>query len=308
MKLLGLIINNQTIGIERDSWYEYELNGNAPLLVIEDTDSIPDGYNDISSFNNWIKYSKYLNASFVSIRNELRKFFPSDLSTLTSQQIEVLENYCLYKYFKIYDRIGDGNIIQNDSPPIDVDYDIMGYAKKRTFNQGELVKVEYFENFIPSSNTYSVKVVEEDRIYYRINQMLNSRAMVIKWFLNDGSIGYTKTTNKSYTTLEAIQAGETRRANVISDLKINVIGLIMSMQQGVTSIQAQMTGAPFLNTYALQISKYIQGFEQDIKDAIQNDTTFTWLNLVIPNTGGMTVRQYLIAGLTIDYTVNNTNI
>lgn len=125
--------------------------------------------------------------------------------------------------------------------------------------------------------------------------------------LSDGSTGYTKNTTKYYTLPEAIDAGETRRSNVITNLKITVLGLIMAAS-GVTAISAQDLAVPFLNFYTLQVSKYIQGFEDDLKNSINNDTNFTWLNLVIPNTGGITIRQYLISELTIDYTINNINI
>lgn len=271
------------------------------------------GFTDITTILNIGKYAPLFDFNYVEIRNVLSTLIPQDLTTLTNREIEILSEYNLYQYYKIYDRVGDGNVIKSDHPPIDINYDIMGYAKKRTFNQGELTRVEYYDQFNPTANTFSGLVVVENRIYYRINQLLNSRIMNIAWIMNDGvSTGFTKTTYKNYTALEAIQAGQARRENVIADLEINVIGLLMALGTGGTgtttlnSLQAQMNGAPFLSTYNAQISKFIQGFEQDIKNAIAADTIYPWLNLTIPNTGGITIRQYLIAGLTIDYTENNT--
>jgi hypothetical protein len=314
MKLLAYVLDGQVLGVDKLSWNSNEFNG-TPFSACTDSAITPSGYTDISSLNTWIKYGETTTLNYVQIRNEIIKFLPVDVSSLDEEIFNGLKKYNLYQYYKIYDRVGDGNVIESDHPPIDVNYDIMGYAKKRTFNQGELTRVEYYDKFNPTANTYSDLVVVENRTYYRINQLLNSRIINIAWILDDGvTTGYTKTTYKNYTPLEAIQAGQSRRQNVIADLEINVIGLLMQLGTGGTgtttlnSLQAQMSGAPFLSTYNAQISKFIQGFEEDIKDAIAADTQYPWLNLVIPNTGGITIRQYLIAGLTIDYTENNTNI
>lgn len=304
MKLLAYILNGEILGVEKTSWNDDEFTG-ITFSACTDTTTIPSNYSDISNIYNWGRFGEEAGLTYVEVRNEIKKHIPSDLSTLSVDEMNVLVHYNLYNYFKIYDRINNGDVIVGEHPPLDVDYDLLGYSKKRTFNKGELERVEYYENFVPSSNTYTVKVIEEICTYYRINQMLSRREMKINWMLDDGTTGYTRNTTKYYTLIEAIQAGETRRANLISDLKINVIGLLMQFS-GASSVMAQQVGTPFLDTYSTEISKFIQGFEQQLKDSIATDTTFNWLNLVIPNTGGMTIRQYLISELTIDYTINNT--
>lgn len=314
MKLLGYILNGEILGVDKTSWHDFEFSG-VTFSACSDTTIVPSNYANISSLLNWGKLGEGCGLNFITIRNEIKKFIPSDPSTNTNDEIEILNRFCLRDYYKIYDSIGDGDVIKSDNPPIDVNYDIMSFAKKRTFNQGELTKVEYYEKYIPSANTYQNKVVVENRTYYRINQLLNSRIINIAWLMDDCiTTGFTKTTYKNYTPLEAIQAGQARRENVISDLEISVIGLLMQLGTGgtgtttLTSLIAQQSGAPFLSTYNAQISKFIQGFETDIKVAIAADTIYPWLNKVIPNTGGITIRQYLIAGLTIDYTENNIYI
>jgi hypothetical protein len=314
MKLLAYIMNGEILGVDKTSWHDFEFSG-VTFSACTDTTIVPSDYADISSLFHWGKFGDDCGLNFVQIRNEIKKFIPSDLSTLTNEELNILDLFSLRNYYKIFDSIGDGDVIRSDNPPIDVNYDIMSFAKKRTFNQGELTKVEYYEKYIPTANTYQNKVVVENRTYYRINQLLNSRIINIAWLMDDCvTTGFTKTTYKNYTPLEAIQAGQARRENVIADLEINVIGLLMALGTGGTgtttlnSLQAQMNGAPFLSTYNAQLSKFVQGFEQDIKSAIAVDTIYPWLNLVIPNTGGITIRQYLIAGLTIDYTENNTYI
>lgn len=314
MKLLAYTLNGEKLGVEKTSWNDEEFSG-IPFSACTDNTTIPSNYSDISSIYNWGRYGETVNLNYVQIRNAIKNLLPNDLSTLSSDETTILHQYNLYEYYKIYDSVGDGNVIKSDHPPIDVNYDIIGFAKKRTFNQGELIKVEYFETYNPTAATFHNKVVVENRVYYRINQLLNSRIMNIAWIMDDGvTTGYTKTTYKNYTPLEAIQAGQSRRENVIADLEINVIGLLMALGTGgtgtttLTSLLAQQSGAPFLSTYNAQLSKFVQGFENDIKTAIATDTIYPWLNLVIPNTGGITIRQYLIGGLTIDYTENNTYI
>lgn len=305
MKLLAYKLNGQILGVDKTSWEASEFRG-ITFSACTDNVVIPLDYADISGLVNWGKFGQDAGLSYVELRTQLQNYNDNP-ENLTYEEIEILNMYNLYDYFKIYDKINDPSVIIGQHPPVDIDYDLLGYNKKRTFNKGELERVEYYEKFNQTANTFTNKVVEEIRTYYRINQMLSRREMTINWLLSNNTTGYTKTTTKYYTMIEAIQAGETRRSNLISDLKIDVIGLIM-MASGATSIQAQFAGTPFLSTYAIEISKYIQGFEQQLKDAIANDVLYSWMNLTIPNTGGITIRQYLIGELSIDYTINNINI
>jgi len=199
------------------------------------------------------------------------------------------------------------NYVENkNQSAFEINYDIIGLHKKRTIVKGELIKVEYYGDFDPITNTYYQKIVSEERVYYRVNQMVSRREMLIKWYLSDGSVGVEKSTVKYYSTIESIQELDSRRSNIISDLKINTIGLI-AVCSGITSLQAQLVGRPFVSTYALEISKFLQGYEGELKSAILNDTIYGWLNLSIPNTGGLTIRQYLLSGLDVDYDINNVN-
>lgn len=305
MKLLAYILNGEILGVEKTSWHGDEFSG-VVFSACTDNTVVPNDYSDISSLKNWGKFGEECGLTYVQVRNVIRPFIPSDKSSLSQDEIDILVNYNLYDYFVLYDHINDGSTIINAHPPVDVDYDILSLHKKRTIVKGELIKVEYFGSYDYSTKIYSNKIISEDRIYYKINQLLNRREMTIKWYLSNGAVGFQKQTIKYYSNQEAMAELDTRRANVISELKINTVGLIM-VCSGVTSIQAQGIGKPLVSTYNLEMSKYVQGYEQELRDAILNDSTYAWLNLVIPNAGGMTIRQYLISGLTVDYTINNTN-
>jgi len=55
-KILAYQISGQTCGIDIVTWYEMDLNGNKPFKIIHDSESIPSGYIDISSIENWVKF------------------------------------------------------------------------------------------------------------------------------------------------------------------------------------------------------------------------------------------------------------
>jgi hypothetical protein len=306
MKLLAYILNGETLGVEKTSWEEHEFTG-IPFSACTDETTIPTDCTDISSWKNWAKFGHDAGLTYVEVRNEIKSTLPSDISAFTEEEIEILNEYNLYKYFSIYDYINDGSTIISAHPPVDIDYDIIGLHKKRTMVTGELIKVEYFGNYNINTKVYSKKIVSEDRTYYKINQLLHRREMTIKWYLNDDSVGFEKSTTKYYSVTEGMNELDTRRANIISDLKINTVGLIMACS-GVSSIIAQQIGKPMVSTYNLEMSKYVQGYEQELRDAIQNDNVYPWLNLPIPNTGGITIRQYLLSGLSVDYSINNINV
>lgn len=303
-QLLAYQINGQRVGIDITSWSVLDLNGNREFKVIESGDTIPNGYVDISSIINWSTFGQN-EESWYDVRLKIQNLLPNSLTGLTETELSIVSEYKLDAYYKIYDYFNIDDTIDPQKAPLSLDYDIIGLHKKRGLVKGELILVEYYGKY--ENGVYSDLVVREDRVYYRINQMVSKREMDIKWYLNDGTIGTTKHTIKYYSVTEGMQELDTRRSNVISELKINTVGLIMACS-GVTSLQAQAVGRPFLSTYTIEISKYLQGYEQELRNAITNDATYPWLNLAIPNTGGYTIRMYLLDGIDVDYDINNVNI
>lgn len=305
-KLLVYEINGQKPYIDITTWNVSDLNGNRPFKVIESGDTIPNGYTDISSIINWGKFGQN-EESHNNVRLEIQNLLPDSLTGLTETEVSIVSEYKLDQYYKIYDYFQFDDSVDPKKAPLNLDYDIIGLHKKRIFNKGELYKVEYYGKFNSINNQYSELCVVEDRVYYRHNRMLHKREMDITWYYNDGTSGLTKHTIKYYTTDEAIQAGEIRRRNVISTLKTSTVGLIM-MTSGLTQTQAETLGLEFLDMYNGHISKYIEGVESILKNDILTDTNFNWLNNVIPNTGGITIRMYLYDAINIDYTINNIDL
>ena len=124
--------------------------------------------------------------------------------------------------------------------------------------------------------------------------------MTISWYKSDGTVGGTKNTLKYYNTFDAIQAGDDRRENIVDEIKIVMVGLMQASEQ-ISMDQAQITGLNFLNAISANVTLYVKGSDQVLIDQVTNDTTFPFLNDVIPNAGGTTIRMYMISALTIDY-------
>jgi hypothetical protein len=126
--------------------------------------------------------------------------------------------------------------------------------------------------------------------------------MKVDWYLEDGTTGATKTTHKYYSPEESLKLGERRRRNVISDLKIGSIGLLQ-MISGITQIEATMIGMDFLGIVTTEITKYIEGVEEPLKEKVLscNEAGCEWLDALVPGGGGITVRQYLYSAIDLDY-------
>lgn len=217
------------------------------------------------------------------------------------------------RIYRIYNYTENVKPEKFNLPPYDLNYDILGFHKKKYFNKGELYKVEYFGEYDFLTNTYNKKILCEKRTFYRINEMVYKRVLDICWFLDNGIsgtselTGTTKQTLKFYTQEESLFVGERRRRNCITNLKIDSIGLIM-MASGITQKEAEHIGWAFLNEFSNEINVFIEGVETPLMTALMTTQNHGWLDYVIPNTGGLTVRQYLYDGIDINYTENNTNM
>ena len=145
--------------------------------------------------------------------------------------------------------------------PSEFDYDIRGFHKKRTIVKGELVKIEYYRNY--DGTNYSDLIVEETRQYTRdTNLLVQYRTQVSKWFLEDGiTMGLEKTFIKYYSMNEAIAEGLTRRGNMLSDAKLYILYSV-----------GLANGQDLMITYATEMTAFINGFAQVLKDAIMNST------------------------------------
>lgn len=184
-------------------------------------------------------------------------------------------------------------------PPFDFNYDLYGLYKKRTFNKGELNKIDYY-GYVDSGRTFQDLILTEHREYFRKDSNVYKRKVLIDWYLEDGTVGANKTTYKYYSPEESLKLGERRRQNVISNLKVSTVGLIQIVS-GVTLGEATEIGVAFLGKITNEITMYVGGLEEPLKTKIITCDDCDWLDNEIPNTGGILVRQYLYSAIDIDY-------
>lgn len=157
----------------------------------------------------------------------------------------------------------DGNnfkINGTTETPVNLDYDIFGFHKKRTIVTGELVSVEYHRNF--DGTTHSDIVVKEQRTYTRNEMgMVMYRTMSIDWYFEDGSVGEVKNTTKFYSPQESIDEGMSRRSNMIADGKLYILSTV-----------GLVNGQDFLISLTGEVNLFVNGATQPLRDAITNST------------------------------------
>jgi hypothetical protein len=242
--------------------YTYNIN---PLNLIQLLDEV------YTSLNKKL-YSTYLgevvdgtaevNESIVSLNfnNPLSENEETTLNTLVSNYI-YNENYSSFKNFKINNSLND---------PSKIDYDILGLNKKRTIIKGFLSSVEYYNNYIYSSNTYSDLVVSEYR-EYTLNDIgiAVSRKLTSNWILNDNTTGLTKTFTKYYTPEEGIQEGIDRRGNMIGFAKTALL-------DGLKAIYGEPANQNYafdlLTSVKVEMDYFSQGYTQPLRDAVSAST------------------------------------
>lgn len=151
-------------------------------------------------------------------------------------------------------------INESYSSPENIDYDILGFHKKRTIILGELVKVEYYRHY--DGVTYSDLILEETRAYTRdSNGLATHRNLNVKWYLKDGTIGVEKDTIKYYSPSEAIDEGMTRRGNIVGMAKLYVLS-----QVGLAN------GQDFLGSVNSEATLFVNGSTQPLRDAVTAST------------------------------------
>ena len=315
MKILGYQISGQTVGTQLQNWGD-EIGNNDPFIIIEDNESIPSGYTDISSISSWGFWGHEIDPriNLLNIRKEMKKLLTDaqltgDTSSYTTDELEEIIEHKLDWYYKLYEQFDHlPNDMDVQKSPVDINYNLLGLHKKRYFNKGELYKVEYFKNYNFVTDTFSDLVLHEERAYHRFNEMVHRRELNICWHLNTGISGATKQTTKYYTQEESFAAGERRRRNCITNLKIGAVGLIMDLS-GITQQAAEEIGWAFLGEFNNEITVFIEGAEQILKDALLATTNHDWLDGKPSKLGYFyTIREYLYGEINIDYTENNTYI
>lgn len=285
------IPNKGVVGVDVDSWSGHELSGNEPI-IISLTSSIS-GYNNITSFQNWLRYC---DDTHHSIRLQMEYLYnETTWENLSLEDKKIVAKYFLVdktkrdevltqqeqddnNYFKIYDLVSEDvfifkNITNKFITPKSIDYkkEIDGRLHpKYTFDsKGWLTQCEYFRNLEISQNqqnftiyTYSDPILLYTATYsIKPDGYVGYRTVTRKWYRLDGTLDTdAKITVKYYEPLEARKEAIRRRQNLINNLIIETVGLIMMTNPNelTTTLIAEKDAIPFMEEISVGISKYYE--------------------------------------------------
>lgn len=210
-------------------------------------------------------------------------------------------------YVKIYRYTPD--ILNQDftKPPKGTDYGGTNLTRRlfrqRNFVKGELQSIEFCAGYAGqglSGPIFNDAVVRENHVYARdANGFPISRTVTITWLKEDGSDHPdTKVYTKFYSKLEAIREGKVRRKNLMDQLQIDVLGLIMMTETALTYDQQLALAQAFANANVMGMQAYVELNDKAFFiGSIQADTTTDWLDNLVPNGGGATIRDFALAAL-----------
>lgn len=208
-----------------------------------------------------------------------------------------------FKRYKIYDYIDDreGSQYTETEVPKSLDY-VIGLKQKlypkRTFTDGSLVEVVWYENHDLQNDIYDTPVIKvEIQYFFNSDDYVTHRIVTRKWAYDDGTYpndsSEWKVTEKHYTFKEALEEGIIRRTNIVNILKGDVVGLIMQTESTDT-ITAEGLGIAFFIENKDAIESYIQVNYRDVINSNIDNASLTqhyWLDNDIG--GGTTIADYI---------------
>ena len=164
------------------------------------------------------------------------------------------------------------------------DYRIIGYYKKDedTFltdapnsafdEKGDLVKVQYFQDYDEVTKSFLKKRIEENRVYERnAIGLLTKRTIEHKWFDEfENEIG-NKTTIKVYSSAKAYSLQKRASEVLINRASIYLIGAIATNNSGDYAL-AMQKAKQFLEEVSTEKSLYIDQNKELLLTAITNTT------------------------------------
>lgn len=159
--------------------------------------------------------------------------------------------------------------LTNDSKnPTQRDVALFGLFRKDIFNNlGALTIKEYYKNF--DGTNYSDLVVKDEYIYtYNPYGLVMYRDETLTWYLEDDSIGATKTIRKYYDSARAILEANQRRENLVNIAQAYGMANITGFHAS-----GMHNGHHFFLSIKNEIDNYIVGvLKEDLITAIQNNT------------------------------------
>jgi hypothetical protein len=96
--LLAYQISGQTVGIDIFSWETSQLNGNEPWKIILSGDTIPSGYVDIDSIENWDKFALEIANDYSVVKFSIKEIceYNGGWTGLTNTEKDLAIKYYSY--------------------------------------------------------------------------------------------------------------------------------------------------------------------------------------------------------------------
>lgn len=102
-KLLAYTVKSGTLGIDVKEWDSKVLNGYSAFLYIDGEDTIPIGYNDISSIVNWSEFGENTKLDYLAVQREIRGIVGSSIwdELLIEEKDLAIDWYAITNYEEV---------------------------------------------------------------------------------------------------------------------------------------------------------------------------------------------------------------
>lgn len=178
--------------------------------------------------------------------------------------------------------------------------------KRHTVIRGERIATDFFDPSAVSINPTTGqaeydetgKMVSFQYIFTRDGSYLVLfRDKTILWYNEDGTAHESrKQSRKTYSVLQRMEEGITRRRNVINFLKTTVLGFI-AITEGLNQDAAIAEGKNYFELYDAESLLYIEADSDALQTATASDAALGWLDNDLAPFGlsGVSIRQFIVA-------------
>ncbi len=95
--LLAYQISGQTVGVDLEGWNNADLNGNPAFQIILSGDTVPSGYTDIDSIENWNRFGLQIANDYSVVKFEIKDIATIlEWSGLTNTEKDLAIKYYAY--------------------------------------------------------------------------------------------------------------------------------------------------------------------------------------------------------------------
>lgn len=244
------------------------------------------------------------------------EYIISTVEPLVAQDLEELNMIMKGKHlnpdgYRIYNYM-QGRYDNDEAFPFNVDFktalDITLYKVAAPLVKGEPVETIYYED-----STMQVPVCKLEYEFIRYDRAIFGEGALhgfvkqiiikLKFYKNDGTLptqykDLGTTYNPAIHFEKMMKEGVLKRDLIYQNLKTKVLGILRTALAGThTEDESKAVGVKFIEENKVSFDNYIDAYNLNIIDDINNNTTDEWLNIVIDQSSGTTVRQFMIGEL-----------